>query len=142
MKRFILFAITVTMMVSLASCTVKGAGGPAATASPEVTASQSPASVPARPGSGVTGDPSGNLEDLQEVTGTVQEVRDGLVLIDLADNGGEFMLRFSENTHWDDGVSQEIQVGGTVTCLIKPEPTFAAPSQGEVMEVMVNEAPQ
>lgn len=106
-----------------------------ATAAPDETV---PAGVPARPGSGKTGDPSAYLNDLVEKSGTVKTINDGLVLIDLADNGGEFMLRFSENSKWADGVDQKIEAGNTITCLVKPEPTLTTPSQGEVYEVTAN----
>jgi hypothetical protein len=96
--------------------------------------------MPARPGSGLTHDPSVNLDDLQEVSGVVREVNGDLVLIELSGDGGEFMLRFSENSTWCEDVSTDINVGNTVTCIVKLEETFAPPAQGEVMEVLSNEA--
>jgi hypothetical protein len=103
---------------------------------PESTA---PGSVPARPGRDVTSDPSANLPDLVEVNGTVKEVKEGLILISLADEGGDFMLRFSEHSKFAEGVNTEIKAGNTVQCLVKLEPTFAPPSQGEVYEVLANQ---
>jgi hypothetical protein len=50
------------------------------------------------------------------------------------------MLRFSENSTWAQGVDQEIKVGNRISCTVKPEPTFAPPSQGEVYEVYENYA--
>jgi hypothetical protein len=95
-------------------------------------------SMPARPGSGVTGDPSGNLGDLQEVSGVVIDLRSGLILIAL-DHNGEFMLRMSDNTQWDAGAtSKVVKVGNSMTCRVKPEPTLAPPSQGEVYRVLKN----
>jgi hypothetical protein len=103
---------------------------------PESTA---PGSVPARPGRDVTSDPSANLPDLVEVNGTVKEVKDGLILISLTDGGGDFMLRFSDHSKFAEGVNTEIKTGNTVKCLVKPEPTFAPPAQGEVYEVLANQ---
>lgn len=77
-------------------------------------------------------------EGLVEMSGTVKEVNDGLVLIETADSG-EFMLRFSENSKWDEGINKEIAAGNTVRCLVKPEPTFTTPSQGEVIKMTANE---
>ncbi len=106
---------------------------------PDATADASaPDGVPARPGSGATSDPSAHLNDLVEACGTVKQVNGQLVLIEPA-GGGEFMLRFSENTRWEDGVSQTIEVGNTITCQVKPEPTLTTPSQGEVFLVTGNE---
>jgi hypothetical protein len=101
--------------------------------------SEAPNSVPARPGTDVTSDPSANLPDLVEVNGTVKEVKQGLVLITLADGGGDFMLRFSEHSKFAEGVGTELKTGSTVRCLVKPEPTFAPPAQGEVYEVLSNQ---
>ena len=89
-------------------------------------------------GSADSTDPSANPDDLQEVSGIVKEVKDDLVLISLTD-GGEYMLRFSENTTWREGADTLVAAGNKVTCLVKPEPTFTTPSQGEVIEVLVNE---
>lgn len=77
-------------------------------------------------------------EDLVEMSGTVKEMNNGLVLIESAD-GGEFMLRFSENSKWDNGVNKELATGNTVRCLVKLEPTFTTPSQGEVIRMTANE---
>jgi hypothetical protein len=96
-----------------------------------------PVGMPARPGSGVTGDPSANLPDFVEVSGTVKEVNPDLVLITCND-GSDFMLRFSENSKFVEGVNQEINVGNSISCTVKLEPTFTTPSQGEVFEVLVN----
>lgn len=77
--------------------------------------------------------------DLQEVTGTVKEIKEGLVLITLSENAGDFMLRFSEKTQWAKGVNTELMTGNVMTCRVKPEPTFAPPSQGEVILVLKND---
>lgn len=100
-------------------------------------ATDSPIGVPARPGSGVSGDPSANLPDLVDVSGIVKEVRQDLVLI-TCDDGGDFMLRFSEHSTWAEGVNKEIKVGNRISCSVKLEPTFTTPSQGEVYEVFEN----
>ncbi len=105
------------------------------TAKPEATA---PNGMPARPDSGATSDPSAHLNDLVDTSGTVKQVNGQLVLIEPA-GGGEFMLRFSENTRWDEGVSQTVEVGNKITCQVKPEPTLTTPSQGEVFFVTANE---
>jgi hypothetical protein len=81
--------------------------------------------------------PSENVADLVEVSGSVKEVKEGLVLITTQDQG-EFMLRFSENSKWADGVDTKIETGNKITCLVKLEPTFAPPSQGEVFKVVSN----
>jgi hypothetical protein len=94
--------------------------------------------MPAKPGLDVTYDPSANLP--VDITGIVKEIREGLVLVEIPDNGGDFMLRFSENTKWDTGVNTEIIVGNSIVCLVKPEPTVTTPSQGEVMQVLNNDA--
>lgn len=80
-----------------------------------------------------------DFTELTEVSGTVKEVKDGLVLLSLADNGGDFMLRFSENSTFAQGVDTEFKPGNTVKCTVKPEPTFAPPAQGEVYEVFFNQ---
>lgn len=79
------------------------------------------------------------LPEFMEVTGTVKEVKEGLILISLTDDGGDFMLRFSENSKYTEGIDPEIEVGNSVKCLVKPEPTFAPPAQGEVFEVLFNQ---
>lgn len=96
--------------------------------------------VPVSPGSGVSADTSDIINNLTEVSGKVKKVNGDLVLITLSDNGSDFMLRFSENTKWDDGVSKDIRTGNMITCMVKPEETFAPPSQGEVYEVISNES--
>ncbi|MHB1314464.1 MAG: hypothetical protein ACYCX2_03130 [Christensenellales bacterium] len=118
-KKSVLLIGLVLLMIVTASCaaTQGGNGQP----SPEKTPS-----------------PSGN-PDWQEVSGTVKEVNQGLILIALNDNGGDFMLRISENTQWDAGVDKAFKTGNSVTCLVKPEPTFTTPSQGEVMRVLKND---
>ncbi len=111
----------------------------AETAKPDATADTSaPNVMPARPGSGATSDPSAHLNDLVGTCGTVKQVNGQLVLIEPA-GGGEFMLRFSERTRWDEGVNQTIEVGNTITCQVKPEPTLTTPAQGEVFLVTGNE---
>lgn len=80
-------------------------------------------------------DPTANL---QEVTGVVKDLKSGLILISLVNNGGDFMLRISENTKWAEGVDKTVKVGNCMTCRVKPEPTFAPPSQGEVYLVLKN----
>lgn len=116
--------------------------GPAINPAPDIVTTgpnTGAAGVPARPGSGVTGDQSGNLGDLQEVSGVVRDLKPGLILIALDNNGGDFMLRMSDNTKWDAGVkSKVVKVGNTMTCRVKPEPTLAPPSQGEVYLVLKN----
>ncbi len=100
---------------------------------------ETPDGMPARPGSGATGDPSVNLPDLIDVSGTVKEVNEGLVLITCEDGSG-FMLRFSENSKFAEGVSREINVGNTISCSVRLEPTFTTPPQGEVFKVFENTA--
>ncbi len=131
-KIFLIMALL--LLILTAACTANG-GRAADTSGPDGT---SPAGMPARPGSGVTGDPSAHLDELMEVSGTVLEVNDDLVLMTLED-GSEYMLRFSESSQWDDGVSKEILTDNVVTCLVKPEPTLTTPSQGEVIEVISNQ---
>lgn len=114
-----------------------GPDGPAAADSTGAPGTTAPAGMPARPGSGATGDPSGRLADLVELSGTVREVREGLVLIE-TDKGGEYMLRFSGNSKWADGVGTEIETGNRITCRVRPEPTLTTPAQGEVFEVTEN----
>jgi hypothetical protein len=141
MKRRLISAVLLAMAaVLLAACSAGGAGsGSEASGITLPAPADSPAGMPARPGSGVSGDPSVNLDDRQEVSGVVKEVNGDLVLIGLAGDGGDFMLRFSENSTWCEGVSQDITVGNTIRCTVKPEPTSAPPSQGEVKEVLLNE---
>ena len=111
------------------------------TLSDDAAPDASPALMPARPGSDATGDPSGDLGDLTEVSGTVKTAQDGLVLIALTDEGGDYMLRLSDNTRWDEGVDKTFAAGNTVSCMVKPEPTLTTPPQGEVLEVIANDAP-
>jgi len=85
-----------------------------------------------------TGNPSSALPGLVEVSGTVKEIKQGLILIEQYDDQGGFMLRFSENTKWRDGVKKDIETGNRIKCLVKLEPTFTTPSQGEVYEVIEN----
>lgn len=139
----ILLPLVVLAMTLMACAADNGTASQAVTtdmtsATPTPMASEEPApnGVPARPGSGATGDPSANLADLIEVSGVVKEVKEGLVLI--SQDGGDFMLRFSENSKWADGVDTKINTGNTITCLVKPEPTFTTPSQGEVFKVLKN----
>ena len=73
-----------------------------------------------------------------KVSGVVKKINGALVLIASAQDGGEFMLRFSENSKWDAGVDTQISIGNTITCMVKLEPTFTTPSQGEVFEVLSN----
>lgn len=141
-KTAFLIAMLAILMAMLSACATTGQPQ-AATANaltPSASDSAAPSGVQARPGSGVTGDPSGNLQDLVEVKGTAKEVKEGLVLITLEDKS-DFMLRFSENTQWADGVDKTIKQGNTVDCLVKPEPTFTTPSQGEVFRVLENKLP-
>jgi len=140
MKRaFIPVGLWVVAMLLLTACAM-GTNAPGADASGIVQPADSPSGVPARPGSGMTNDPSVNLEDRQEVTGIVKTVNGELVLIDLAQDGGEYMLRFTEDTRWAEGVEPNICTGNTVTCIVLPEETFAPPAQGEVLEVLSNTA--
>lgn len=134
-KAFISILLIVLIVSAFTACaTASPAAASTVTVSP---AASSPAGVPARPGSGATGDPSANLGDLVEVSGAVKQVREGLVLITTGE-GAEFMLRFSENSKWSDGVSQDIREGNAITCQVKPEPTFTTPAQGEVFLVIQN----
>ncbi len=148
-KKMILLTVVILAVLAAASCASKGDdtitldpmenGGNVLLPAVDGPAVGGPADMPARPGSDVTGDPSVNLPELVDVSGTVKEVNEGLVLITCGD-GGDFMLRFSENSKFAEGVSQEIKVGNKVSCTVKLEPTFAPPSQGEVFEVMENTA--
>jgi hypothetical protein len=145
-RKVLIFGLFLSVLIMLAACVAQKPDDSIITLDPkespvtaESGAGQSPATMPARPGSGVTGDPSGNLQDAKEVSGTVKEVNDGLVLITLAD-GSDFMLRFSENSVFASGVEKQINVGNSITCTVKPEPTFTTPSQGEVLEVTENTA--
>jgi hypothetical protein len=138
MRKLLLFLLLLMIMSVLAACTSETGGTPD-TSMPAGTSA--PSAMPARPGSGVTGDPSASLVDLVEVKGTVKETKPGLILIELINGGGEFMLRLSENTIWDAGVSKDILAGNIMICQVKPEPTFTTPSQGEVYRVMENECP-
>ena len=135
MKGMKMAVAVILAAVLLAACSAAGNEGGAGT-----SPADSPSGVAARPGSDATGDPSVNLEDRQEVSGVVKEVNGDLVLIELSDGSGEFMLRFSENSAWAKDVSRDIAADNTVTCIVKLEPTFAPPSQGEVLEVLSNEA--
>lgn len=144
-NRFFVVALLLTVLFLLTACVVQkpvnsdippGADEAGAAASADV---QDAVNMPALPGSDVTGDPSANLKDLVSVSGVVKEISEGLVLITCAD-GSDFMLRFSENSVWAEGVTKEISVGNTISCTVKPEPTFAPPSQGEVFEVTKNSA--
>lgn len=134
---FVAILLLILAFIFAACATV---GLPSATVTPEPAAESGPAVMPARPGSGATGDPSANLHDLVDVAGVAKEVKEGLVLITRED-GSDFMLRFSENTTWDEGVDQTIAVGNRIACQVKPEPTFTTPSQGEVYFVSGNEKP-
>ncbi len=133
MKKLFLCAATL-LLVLAGACTANG-GQPSQPPAVE-SGTTGPAGMPAPPYSGVTGDPSAYPDEL-EVSGTVQETNDSLVLI-LLEGGGEYMLRFSENSRWDDGVETDILAGNKVTCMVKPEPTLTTPSQGEVIEVISN----
>lgn len=138
MKKTVAFMLLILLVIAVcAACATASPG----TATPGTLppAVSSPAGMPARPGSNATGDPSANLGELVEVSGTVKRAQEGLVLITTSE-GGEFMLRFSENSKWSDGVSQDIREGNTITCRVKPEPTFTMPSQGEVFLVIQNAA--
>lgn len=137
MKKRMVVAFILVLIVLLGACADKAVIE--ITAAPS-SASQGPNSMPARPGSGVTGDPSAILKDLTNVSGTVKEIKQDLVLITLKDGGGDFMLRFTDKTIWDEGVSKDIKVGNNMECLVKLEPTFAPPSQGEVYEIISNTA--
>jgi hypothetical protein len=147
MKRLsLLLAVLLTVFIVLTACAAEKPHDSMITLDPKESAivfdpeaAQSPATMPARPGSDVTEDPSANLPDLVEVSGIIKEDNQGLVLITLSD-GSDFMLRFSENSKWAQGVSKEMKPGNTITCTVKPEPTFTTPSQGEVFEVTANEA--
>ncbi len=132
MKKLFLCAATL-LLVLAGACTANG-GQPSQPPAVE-SGTTGPAGM-APPYSGVTGDPSAYPDEL-EVSGTVQETNDSLVLI-LLEGGGEYMLRFSENSRWDDGVETDILAGNKVTCMVKPEPTLTTPSQGEVIEVISN----
>ncbi len=92
-------------------------------------------SVDAPSSTGASDDPAASL---MEVSGVVKEQKPGLVLISLNDNGGDFMLRISENTKWAQGVSKTIKPGSCITAKVKLEPTLAPPSQGEVFLVVKN----
>ncbi len=133
----LMLALVITLFMAV-SCDVAGENGTETTSVAESESGDAPSSMPARPGSDVTGDPSANLP--VEVMGIVKEINDALVLIEIPDNGGDFMLRFSENTKWDTGVNTEIVIGNSIVCLVKPEPTVTTPSQGEVIQVLNNDA--
>ena len=135
MKKLFVF-MGILLLILAAACTANSVHPTQSPAADPDTSN--PVGMPARPGSGVTGDPSAYLDELVEVSGTVQEVNDGLVLILLVD-GSEYMLRFSDKSHWDDGVDTKILTGNKITCMVKPEPTLTTPSQGEVIEVISND---
>jgi len=148
-KKMILFTVVILAVLAAASCGAKGDdtitldpmenGGNVILPAVDGPAVGGPAQMPARPGSGVTGDPSTNLPDLVDISGTVKDINDGLVLI-TCDDGSDFMLRFSDNSKFTEGVSQELNVGNKISCSVKLEPTLAPPSQGEVFEVVENTA--
>lgn len=166
-RPLIMFTIVIIAMLLLAACTTppiktlpatnapgaQGGDGPAIQIEPVNNGSQ-PVILPPPPDAGTTGlntgvvstgvdtpvssasmDPSTNL---QEVTGVVKDLKSGLILIALTNNGGDFMLRISDNTKWAEGVDKTVKLGNYMTCRVKPEPTFAPPSQGEVYLVMKN----
>jgi hypothetical protein len=137
MKKILLIPMLIIAFLLSACVTQPAVSTPPST---EPSAGQTEAGVSARPGSGITGDESDNLQDLIEARGTVKEVNGDLVLITLSDNGNDFMLRFSENSKYDEGISKDIKAGNKIKCMVKPEETFAPPSQGEVYEVIANEA--
>lgn len=140
MKRLLIAAIVWALaMVLLTACSAGAGSSTDASGIILPAPADSPAGVPARPDSGVSGDASVNLEDRQEVMGVVKEVNGDLVLISLTQDGGDYMLRFTEDTRWAEGVETELCVGNTVTCVVLPEETFAPPVQGEVIEVLSNE---
>lgn len=132
----LMLALVLTMFMAV-SCDTAGEKGTETTVT-ESESGDAPSSMPARPGSDITGDPSANLP--VEIMGVVKEIKDSLVLIEIPDNGGDFMLRFSENTKWDTGINTEIVVGNSLVCLVKLEPTVTTPSQGEVIQVLSNDA--
>jgi hypothetical protein len=138
-KRLALLISFALVVLVFAACDPDGrAGGPVINpgGGPADDAG-APQVMPALNGEGRTGDPSANLPDLNQVCGAVKEVKEGLVLITLPDNGGDYMLRFGENTVWDEGTDQSMLAEGkTITCTVKPEETFAPPAQGEVFEVI------
>lgn len=138
MKPIFVSCLLFALALVFAACATVGL--PVATVTPEPAGESGPAVMPAKPGSDATGDPSANLHDLVDVAGVAKEVKKGLVLVTLED-GSDFMLRFSENTRWDDGVNQQVSVGNRITCQVKPEPTFTTPSQGEVYFVTGNVKP-
>jgi hypothetical protein len=140
MKRaYILSAVFLSIVFLFAACAQKSDNAitpvQSETASASGTAGgQDAVNMPARPGSGVTGDASANVPQLVDVSGTVKEVNGDLMLITCED-GSDFMLRFGEHTEWAQGVSKDINAGDFIACTVKPEPTFTTPAQGEVYEV-------
>jgi hypothetical protein len=125
-KFFMMLALTIIMVLSSA-CSTGNPGG-------KLTG------IPAGTDFTATGSPSATHPDLQEVTGVVKEIKQDLILLSLAENGEDFRLRFSENSKWGEGIGKEILMGNTLDCLVKLEPTFTTPSQGEVYEVISNTA--
>lgn len=76
---------------------------------------------------------------LVDMEGVVKQVDEGLALIELGDEGGEFLLRFTDNTVWNEGINTYVDVGNIIQCRVKPDATFTTPAQGEVFEVLKNE---
>lgn len=124
-KLLILILALVLAMFMAVSCDTAGENATETTAGTE-----------SESGDVLSSDPSANQP--VEIMGVVKEIKDNLVLIEMPDNGGDFMLRFSENTKWDTGINTEIVVGNSLVCLVKLEPTVTTPSQGEVMQVTAN----
>jgi len=141
MKRWLISTVLLVMAaVLLAACSAGGTqNGSEASGITLPAPADSPDGMPARPGSGLTHDPSVNLDDLHEVSGVVREVNGDLVLIELSGDGGNSCSGSAKIRRGAKALART-SVGNTIRCTVKPEPTFAPPSQGEVKEVLFNEA--
>lgn len=152
MRKWLLTILPLALLIfASAACMAVGSGSdsgstaypaaatvmPSATPQPSAAESTAPAASPTKPAMGNLESPPAKAA-LVKVSGVVKKINGALVLIASAQDGGEFMLRFSENSKWDAGVDTQISIGNTITCMVKLEPTFTTPSQGEVFEVLSN----
>jgi hypothetical protein len=144
MKGFVIFLTIVSTILLFSACAAGAPQEASATAAASAIPTETPAPATpletATPGvskTGVGGGLKSQAPDLVEVSGVVKKVNGALVLI-APQGGGEFMLRFSENSKWADGVNAQIDTGNTIICRVKLEPTFTTPSQGEVILVLSN----
>lgn len=119
----------ILLMILLAACATQ--------VIPPATSSATNTDLPAASSPAVTGTPEATMPNLVEVSGVVKKIDGDLVLIATQD-AGDFVLDFSGNSKWADGVSTKIEIGNTMTCRVKPEPTFTTPDRGEVYLVLSN----